>query len=108
MSDGIEISQVLAQMKVMQAKAGGLERPVADVNNSQVDFSSMLKESLDKVNGVQKTAGKMATAFDAGDPNVNLSEVMISLQKSSVAFQSVLQVRNKLVEAYNEVKNIRV
>jgi len=101
---GIEINQVMAQMRVMQAKAQGVEPAQAQ----QADFAALLKQSVDQVNNIQKTAGGLAKAYDNGDPNVNLADVMVSLQKSSIAFESVVQVRNKLVEAYREVKNIQV
>ena len=106
MSNGMEINQVLAQMRVAQANAQGLNSPVE--GTQQVDFASIFKQSLDKVNETQKAAGGASSAFAAGDPDVNLSEVMISLQKASVAFQATVEVRNKLLEAYNEVKNIQV
>ena len=101
---GIEINQVMAQMRVMQAKAQGVE----PAQPQQADFAALLKQSVDQVNGIQKTAGGLAKAYDGGDPNVNLADVMVSLQKASIAFESVVQVRNKLIEAYREVKNIQV
>ena len=43
-----------------------------------------------------------------GDPNTNLQDVMISMQKSTIAFQQTIQVRNKLVQAYQEIMNMQV
>jgi flagellar hook-basal body complex protein FliE len=43
-----------------------------------------------------------------GDPNVQVSEVMVAMQKSNVSFQAMLQVRNKLVSAYQEIMNMQV
>jgi flagellar hook-basal body complex protein FliE len=45
-------------------------------------------------------------AFESGDANVSLAEVMVASQKASVSFQAMLQVRNKLVEAYKDVMNM--
>ena len=47
-------------------------------------------------------------AFQAGDPNLQLNDVMVDMQKASVAFQMGLQVRNRLVSAYRDVMNMQV
>ncbi|MFW5446947.1 MAG: flagellar hook-basal body complex protein FliE, partial [Methylophagaceae bacterium] len=59
-------------------------------------------------NETQQAAGKLKTAFEMGDPNVSLADAMIASQKASVAFQATLQVRNKLVQAYEEVMRMSV
>jgi flagellar hook-basal body complex protein FliE len=53
-------------------------------------------------------AGKEAQAFEIGAPNVSLNDVMVDAQKANVGFQFGLQVRNKLVSAYNDIMNISV
>jgi flagellar hook-basal body complex protein FliE len=50
----------------------------------------------------------MARDFQAENPNVSLEETMISMQQSQLSFQAVVQVRNKLVTAYNEMMNMQV
>jgi flagellar hook-basal body complex protein FliE len=50
----------------------------------------------------------MATAVEMGDPKVSLAQAMIAGQKSSIAFEATVQVRNKLVEAYKEVMSMPV
>ena len=50
----------------------------------------------------------MATAFEAGSPDVNLPEMMVAMQKASLSFQAMTQVRNKLLSAYQEVMNMQV
>jgi flagellar hook-basal body complex protein FliE len=64
--------------------------------------------SINKVNEVQKESGKLADAFVMGDPNVSLAEVMIAKQKSGIAFEATLQVRNKLLSAYKEIMAMQV
>lgn len=112
MSD-IEINQLLQQMRDMAAMAGN--RPSHDVMGAdgiagadKPDFAQMLKNSVDKVNETQKSASSLATAFEVGDPNVNLGEVMVAIQKANVSFQAMTQVRNNLVSAYKEVMNMQV
>ncbi len=66
----------------------------------------MLKQSIESVNEMQQTAGKLSRDFEIGDTNVSLAEVMIASQKADVSFQAMLQVRNKLVDAYKDVMNM--
>lgn len=102
MSD-MNVNQVLAQMRAMSLEAG------TDIQESGAgggDFAALLKQSIDSVNDTQQVAGKMAEAFETGDTGVSLAEVMVASQKASVSFQAMLQVRNKLVEAYQDVMNM--
>jgi flagellar hook-basal body complex protein FliE len=101
MSD-MNINQVLAQMRTLSIEAGGKPRPT----EGSGDFSAMLKQSIDAVNQSQKTAGTLANDFEMGKSDVSLAEVMIASQKASVSFQAMLQVRNKLVDAYKEVMSM--
>jgi len=102
MSD-MNVNQVLAQMRAMSLEASGNQVQESGGNN---DFAFLLKKSIDSVNDTQQAAGKMSVAFETGDTNVSLAEVMIASQKASVSFQAMLQVRNKLVEAYQDVMNM--
>ena len=72
------------------------------------DFASMLKSAIADVNGAQMDAKLMSRQFETGDPEVNLQDVVLSLQKASLSFQTMVQVRNKLVSAYQEVMNMQV
>tara|TARA_B100000676_G_C18022073_1_gene813247 strand:+ start:186 stop:596 length:411 start_codon:yes stop_codon:yes gene_type:complete len=77
-------------------------------DNTVPDFQSMFKNAIDNVNENQQTAAQLATRFEQGDPSIDLPEVMIALQKFSVSFQAMTQVRNKLVEAYKDIMNMPV
>ena len=70
------------------------------------DFAELLQQSIASVNDIQQSAGKMAEAFETGAANVNLADVMVATQKASVSFQATLQVRNKLIEAYQDIMNM--
>jgi flagellar hook-basal body complex protein FliE len=103
----VEINQVLQQMRNMASIAENKAvEPGTNVSGS--DFAQLLKDSVNKVNETQKTASDMATAFEVGDPAVNLSEVMVAIQKANISFQAMTQVRNNLVSAYKEVMNMQV
>lgn len=102
-----EISQVLAQMRVVKAQAMGGAEDVAAAA-PQNNFGDLLKRSIEAVNETQQEAGRMKTAFEQGESGLDISEVMIAVQKSSVSFQAMVEVRNKLVEAYKDIKNMPV
>lgn len=94
------------QSLALQARSVGNELKLqhnAEVNPSQSDFSTLFKDALSNVNSLQQQTGKMRNAFEMGDPNVSLAQVMIASQKSSLAFEATVQVRNKLVEAYKDI-----
>jgi flagellar hook-basal body complex protein FliE len=107
MNNTINADALLTQMRAMAAQAQGKSAETSSVAG-QADFSDILKQSVDKVNDTQMDAKKLADAFQAGDPNIQVSEVMVALQKSNVSFQAMLQVRNKLVNAYQEIMNMPV
>jgi len=101
MSNNMEISSVLAQMRVMSAQATNAVAKTPATDSS--DFSNMLSQSIEAVNKTQKEAGALSTAFTKGETDASLAEVMVSLQKANMSFQTVLQTRNKLVDAYKDV-----
>lgn len=100
------IDQLLGQLRAASMGAGGGSEPAALPEGQ--DFASALKNSLDNVNSAQQQANDLAKAFEMGDPNANVQDVMLSLQKANVSFQTMVQVRNKLVTAYQEIMNMQV
>lgn len=108
MSNISGIDQVLAEMRRLTAAAQSSPVATRDVQSPGEDFSNLLKQSIDQVNDTQKSAAKLSNAFSAGDPNIDVTEVMIALQKSGVAFQAMTEVRNKLVQAYQDIMSMPV
>jgi len=104
------LSSALQQMQAMAAQAAGGTESVADQSQaaSSSGFASLLKSSLDKISNDQQSADGEAKAFEVGAPNVSLNDVMIDGQKANLGFQFGLQVRNKLVTAYNDVMQMSV
>jgi flagellar hook-basal body complex protein FliE len=76
--------------------------------SSKLDFQSVLKDAIRGVSDAQQTAQSKAQAYQLGDDKVSLEDVMISIQKASLAMQGMVQVRNRLVESYREVMNMQV
>lgn len=104
-----DINALMAQMRTT---AGRLEKslPSGSMTNevSGNDFKNLLKNSIESVNETQQTAGAMKTGFETGDPNANLTDVMIQVQKADLSFRAMTEVRNKLVTAYQEIMNMPV
>ena len=64
--------------------------------------------NIEQVSQAQANAQKMSEDFASGQNNANLQDVMINLQKASLSFQQMTQVRNKLVSAYHDIMNTQV
>ncbi|WJF90471.1 flagellar hook-basal body complex protein FliE [Paraburkholderia bonniea] len=105
------LSSGLAQIRSMAAEAAGGAGAARDGASGAAEssgFASMLKASLEKISGDQQAATSQAKAFELGAPNVSLNDVMVDMQKAGIGFQFGLQVRNKLVSAYNEMMQMSV
>jgi flagellar hook-basal body complex protein FliE len=92
----------------LQSKGLGNELVGQSAKSNAPDFSQMLKQAIDNVNGLQKDTGELRNRFEIGDENVSLGDVMIASNKSSLAFEATVQVRNKMVEAYKSVMSMPV
>lgn len=73
----------------------------------QQPFKSVLMDALQHVNQMQHDADQAVQQLITGE-DVNPAEVLTSLQKADMSFRLMLQVRNKLVQAFQEVNNIRI
>jgi flagellar hook-basal body complex protein FliE len=70
-------------------------------------FKNILLEALSQVNTMQSQANEAVEQLVTGG-DVNPAEVLTTLQKADLSFRMMLQIRNKLVQAYQEVNNIRI
>ena len=105
-----KVDQLLGQMRAAQSMAAklGAKLDKAAPEAARADFAAVLKASMDQVNATQVQAQSMTQAFELGAPGVQLHDVMISLSKANVSFQQMVQVRNKLVSAYQDIMNMQV
>ncbi|MGF2615644.1 flagellar hook-basal body complex protein FliE [Rossellomorea vietnamensis] len=69
---------------------------------NQQNFADFLKKSIEEVNASQKESDMMTEKLVRGE-NVDLHHVMIASQKASITMQTTMEVRNKVVEAYQEI-----
>lgn len=74
---------------------------------SHKSFASVLKNSIEKVNELQNQSDKMTEKLVRGE-NVDLHQVMIASQKASITLQATLEIRNKVIEAYQETMRMQV
>jgi flagellar hook-basal body complex protein FliE len=124
MTDRVDINRLLTDMRSLKAQTQVFQRPAinpTDVNpflttgavkvdqvNQTPSFGDLMSQAINKVNDVQKKSSAMAEAYEKGVAGVDITDVMIASQKASVSFQAMVQVRNKLVEAYRDVMNMPI
>jgi flagellar hook-basal body complex protein FliE len=120
---GIDSSRIQAMMEQLKAAAskpaaapvaptgagaaGGLGA-LGDKSAVKLDFAQALHNTLQGVSDRSAEAQALSKRFTMGDDTVSLSDTMVAMQKSSIAFQATVQVRNKLVSAYHDIMNMQV
>ncbi|MCG8314862.1 MAG: flagellar hook-basal body complex protein FliE [Pseudomonadales bacterium] len=118
MSLNVDMNRMLAQMKAMQqaasldrAQSTNLAPPISNQPTQETEapsFGNLFKQAIDQVNEAHQESGRLSKAYVQGDPNVDITRVMVASQKSGIASQAMIQVRNKLVESYKEIMNMPV
>jgi flagellar hook-basal body complex protein FliE len=104
------ISSMLQTLRAYQSEAaGGMDTPSVDKPKStpQTGFADMIRQTIENVNDKQKTANDLESAYMSGEP-VPLTDVVLAMQKSSLSFEATLQVRNKVLKAYEDILNMPV
>ena len=104
----MQIQQVLAEMRALQARASGSSAEISPSSAQPADFAALLKDSVDHIATMQNQATALAQAYETGDKSVDLTKVMLEVQKAGLAFRAMTEVRNKLVDAYTQVMNMSV
>jgi len=106
MSD-MQIAQVLQQIRSLSAQTRpAAETPPAQGAGGVSEFARLLQKGVDSVNDSQQRASALSDAFERGTPGVELPDVMLELQKASVSFRALTEVRNRLVSAYQDIMNM--
>ncbi len=99
-----DIGAVLHEMRRVAAEAG--LRSARAKAPADEGFQSALKSALSEVNHAQVSSKSMTDSFTLGEGRYDLPEVMVAQQKARISFEAVMQVRNRLVAAYEEVMNM--
>lgn len=124
MTDRVDINRLLGEMRSIKSQAQVFQRPQgvngdvglnrglgnlqAEPANKVPSFGDLMTKAINNVNDVQQKSSSMAEAYEKGVAGVDITDVMIASQKASVSFQAMVQVRNKLVEAYKDVMNMPI
>jgi flagellar hook-basal body complex protein FliE len=103
-------ASLLAQMQQMAAAARADSNPTLGTEqaDSSGGFPELLQQMVNQVNDVQKESARMSHDFAIGESQADLAEVMVAMQKARVHFETMLQVRNRLVSAYEEIMRMPV
>ena len=120
----MEIDRVVSQIRALRAQVGGpmgqAIRPAgldgmvpgqgagAPGATGSVSFAAVLRNGIERVNEMQAQSSASQRAFERGDPGIDLPQVMIDMQKASIAFRGAVEVRNRMVAAYQEIMNMPV
>jgi flagellar hook-basal body complex protein FliE len=114
-----DAGSVLAQIRNYQARIAESRNDIAvparlpnEVAGApRADFGGMVGQaflnSMRQVNHLQSNANQLMTRFESGE-DVPLTDVVLSMQKASLAFEATLQVRNKVLKAYEDIMNMPV
>ncbi|PSJ44594.1 flagellar hook-basal body complex protein FliE [Zobellella taiwanensis] len=103
----INASGLLTEMQSLQGEMR-TSSPQVQAGGLHEDFSALLGKAINNVNGLQKSTDDLRTRFELGDEAVSLEQVMLAAQKSGIAFEATVQVRNKVVDAYKTIMNMPV
>jgi flagellar hook-basal body complex protein FliE len=85
----------------------GLMQSGANAPGSNSAFKEMLVDAIKEVNTMQQDADKLVETWATGG-DVNTAEVLTAVQKADLTFRMMMQVRNKMVQAFDELRNIRI
>ncbi len=86
--------------------SAALTTGLAEPATGQPSFTDTLRGALGAVNQSQHESGQLARAFEMGDPSADLAKVMVAAQHSQIAFKATVEIRNRLVQAYQDVMNM--
>jgi len=110
--NSIDVNRVLSQIRSLQSQAGGRPAGLSGVTAAAADatpangFGELLNNSIDSVAKAQNGAGELQKKFELGDPNTDLASVMLATSKSQVSFKAMVEVRNRMVSAYQDIMNM--
>lgn len=103
-----EMQLMAAQSQLGIPQTGIAEANLLQQNPSAQNFAEMLGDAINGVNARQLESRSMQQRFDMGDKTLSLADVMVAKEKSGIAFEATVQVRNKVMEAYKQIMNMPV
>jgi flagellar hook-basal body complex protein FliE len=105
------IQSMLETLRSYQAQAAQNPTDVPNATGAaaapKASFGNLISGALDQVNALDNEASRLQTAYERGE-DLPLTDVVLGMQKSSIAFEATLQIRNKVLKAYEDVLNMPV
>ena len=104
-----DINEMLSKIREISnnSKVFSENKAVEHVSSFE-NVMSTAKNALNSVNEITTASEKIKDAYVAGDSNVSMAQVILSSQKSKLAFEGLLTVRNKILEAYKDIMNMPI
>ncbi|MEM1132573.1 MAG: flagellar hook-basal body complex protein FliE [Pseudomonadota bacterium] len=98
---------IIQSNKALQGIANETADTKGAKESEKADFTGAMREAVESVNSLQQDASAAATAYEMGE-TTDIAAVMLAKQKASVGFEATMQVRNKLLSAYQDIMNMPV
>jgi flagellar hook-basal body complex protein FliE len=111
MSNLVDTNTLLSQLRVAALRAGlsgTTTAETASTTSGATEFAEALKQGIRQVNDRQAHAASMAVDFERGVEGVELSQVMVEMQKARISFEALSQVRNKMITAYKDIMSMPI
>ena len=112
----IDVNSVLAQIRTLSAQTQGFAKPIEQTGATgalggaaaanQGGFGTLVGKAIGEVNSAEQTAATLQNKFDLGDPSTDLSSVMLATSKAQLQFRAMVEIRNRLVSAYQDIMNM--
>ncbi|MGQ0697957.1 MAG: flagellar hook-basal body complex protein FliE [Panacagrimonas sp.] len=104
----IDVTRVLSQIRALQAQTSAPARSTTGPASAEAakGFGRVMEAALDKVSLSQSKAGELQNKFQLGDANTDLASVMLASSRAQVEFKGLVEVRNRMVRAYQDIMNI--
>lgn len=103
----IDVRSVLSQIRALQSQANAQPRPVANpAAEGAPAFGRVMEAALDRVSLTQSKAVDLQNKFQLGDANTDLASVMLASSRASVEFKGLVETRNRMVRAYQDIMNM--
>jgi flagellar hook-basal body complex protein FliE len=108
-----DISEMLSKIREMSNKTNVFSNqpvinPGQNAQSSFTDMMSAAKNAFGTVSDLQNENDRVRSAYIAGDSHVSMSQVIVAAQKSKMAFEGLVTVRNKILDAYKEIMSMSV
>lgn len=104
-----DITEMLSKIREVSNKSKVFsESHTAAPTKSFEHVLSVAKDAVSNVDHVQTEGDKLKNAYIAGDSSVSMAQVILASQKSKLAFEGLVTVRNKILDAYKEIMNMNV